>query len=119
MSKADITPELVAGLIAAQFPQWADLPIRPVEVDGHDNTTFHLGDTMSVRLPSSASYAAQVEKEQRWLPTLAGQLPLPIPEPLAQGEPTPEYGLPWSVYRWLDGRPATRKRVPNLEDSRQ
>ena len=116
MSKADITPELVAGLIAAQFPQWADLPIRPVEVDGHDNTTFHLGDTMSVRLPSSASYAAQVEKEQRWLPTLAGQLPLPIPLPLAQGEPTAEYRLPWSVYRWLDGQPATRKRVANLED---
>ncbi|MEY2424312.1 MAG: hypothetical protein QOI95_4379 [Acidimicrobiaceae bacterium] len=43
MQKADITE---------QFPQWADLPIRPVALDGWDNTTFRLGEDMSVRLPS-------------------------------------------------------------------
>ena len=115
MSKADITTELVSGLVRSQFPQWADLPIRPVTIDGHDNSTFHLGSTMSVRLPSSASYAAQVGKEQRWLPMLAGRLPLPIPEPLAQGEPTPEYRQAWSVYRWLDGETVSLDRVADLE----
>ena len=51
--KADITAELVTGLIEDQFPQWADLAVRPVEADGIDNTTFRLGPTMSVRLPSA------------------------------------------------------------------
>ncbi len=61
MNRADITPALVTQLIAGQFPQWADLPITPVEVNGWDNTTFRLGDQMSVRLPSADSYVAQVD----------------------------------------------------------
>jgi hypothetical protein len=72
-----ITAALVTRLLAEQFPQWADLPVTPVELDGWDNRTFRLGDRMSVRLPSGEGYAAQVDKEQRWLPVLAPQLPLP------------------------------------------
>ena len=98
--------DLVRKLIAAQFPQWASLPLRSVPVDGWDHRSFRLGDTMVVRLPSAAAYAAQVAKEQRWLPTLAPLLPLAIPEPLALGAPGEGYPFPWSVYRWLDGETA-------------
>jgi hypothetical protein len=38
--KADITADLVEDLVAAQFPEWPSLPVRPVEIDGWDNTTF-------------------------------------------------------------------------------
>src|SRR4051794_27969904 len=85
--RLDLDASLVGRLIAGQFPRWADLPIWPVELAGWDNRTFHLGSRMSVRLPSAARYAAQVEKEQRWLPALAPRLPLPIPLPLAMGGP--------------------------------
>ena len=98
-------------LIAAQFPQWANLPVRPVELDGWDNATFRLGEDMSVRLPSAERYAAQVEKEHRWLPKLAPLLPLPIPTPLAKGAPTDDYPFPWSVYRWIAGENATIERI--------
>jgi aminoglycoside phosphotransferase (APT) family kinase protein len=101
---------LVARLIAAQFPQWAGLAVTPVEAGGWDNRTFHLGDAMSVRLPSAAAYAAQVEKEQRWLPKLAPHLPLPIPAPLAMGRPSEEFPWHWSVYRWLEGESAKSAR---------
>jgi aminoglycoside phosphotransferase (APT) family kinase protein len=74
-----IAAGLVARLIAEQFPQWAHLPVRPVDLQGVDNRTFHLGDDLSVRLPSAAGYREQVAKEQRWLPRLAPHLPLPIP----------------------------------------
>ncbi|MGH9689267.1 MAG: aminoglycoside phosphotransferase family protein [Candidatus Acidiferrales bacterium] len=102
---------LVHRLIDAQFPEWADLPVIPVEPHGRDNHTFRLGDRMSVRLPSAEAYVAQVEKEHRWLPLLQPGLPLPIPEPLARGAPGPGYPWPWSVYRWLDGRPAADERI--------
>ena len=97
-------------LISAQFPRWAGLPVRPVELDGWDNTTFRLGEDMSVRLPSAERYAAQVEKEHRWLPRLAPGLPLPIPIPLAKGKPD-GYPFPWSVYRWIEGEIATIERI--------
>ena len=106
-----IDVSLVRRLVRAQFPRWADLPVNPVEFGGWDNRTFHLGERMTVRLPSAESYVAQVEKEQRWLPELAPHLPLPIPVPLAKGVPAEGYPFPWSVYRWLEGETATVGRI--------
>ncbi|HEY1643312.1 MAG TPA: aminoglycoside phosphotransferase family protein [Streptosporangiaceae bacterium] len=111
MRKADITAGLVARLIASQFPQWASLPVRPVDADGWDNATFRLGEQLSVRLPSAAEYADAIGKEHRWLPVLARHLPLPIPEPVALGEPGCGFPRRWSVYRWLDGDPVTETTV--------
>ena len=112
--KADITADLVTRLIAEQFPQWAGLPIQKVALDGVDNTTFRLGDSMSVRLPSAAWYAEQPGKEHRWLPWLAPLLPLPIPRPLAQGVPGCGFPWPWSVYQWIDGEPASADNIASL-----
>jgi aminoglycoside phosphotransferase (APT) family kinase protein len=105
---------LVRRLVAAQFPRWADLPVKPIDLDGWDNTTFRLGEDMGVRLPSAARYAPQVEKEHRWLPKLAPLLLLPIPVPLAKGAPTDGYPFPWSVYRWLEGETAAVGRIDDL-----
>ncbi|WP_437303080.1 aminoglycoside phosphotransferase family protein [Sorangium sp. So ce388] len=105
---------LVSRLVAAQFPQWADLPIRPVAWDGWDNRTFHLGERMKVRLPSAEGYVAQVEKEHRWLPRLAPLLPLVVPTPLALGRPGFGYPWPWSVYGWIEGETASVERIADL-----
>jgi aminoglycoside phosphotransferase (APT) family kinase protein len=112
--KVNIDVSLVSRLVSTQFPQWADLPIKPVEFDGWDNTTFRLGEDMSVRLPSAERYILQVDKEHRWLPKLASHLPLPIPAPLAKGKPGEGYPFPWSVYRWIEGEPATIERIEDL-----
>ena len=113
-TKVNINASLVGRLVSAQFPQWADLPIKPVEFDGWDNRTFRLGEDMTVRLPSAEAYTAQVEKEHRWLPRLAPLLPLPIPVPLAMGVPADGYPWHWSVYRWLEGEHATIERIADL-----
>jgi aminoglycoside phosphotransferase (APT) family kinase protein len=105
--RIEVTTDQVRRLIAAQFPQWSALPVSPVANGGWDNRTFHLGDHMSVRLPSAAEYARAVDKEHRWLPALSPHLPLPVPTPLAKGRPGAGYPFAWSVYRWLDGAPAT------------
>jgi len=106
-----VDADLVRRLVAAQFPQWAGLPVRPVVPGGHDNRTFRLGDELSVRFPSGEAYALQVGKEHRWLPVLAPRLPLAIPEPVARGVPGEGYPFEWSVYRWLDGSPATAATI--------
>ncbi len=111
MERGDIDASLVVRLLEAQFPEWAGLPIAPVELAGWDNVTFRLGQDMSVRLPSGDPYSSQVAKEHRWLPVLAGHLPVTIPQPLAEGAPGCGYPWPWSVYRWLPGACATVDRV--------
>ena len=113
---ADDTPpdlELARRLVADQFPQWAELPVREVELSGWDNRTYRLGDELSIRLPRSEFYREQVDKEQHWLPILAPQLPLRIPQPVAQGQPGLGYRHEWSVYRWIQGSPA---RLDVIED---
>ena len=74
VQKSDITVDLARRLVRDQFPEWAGLLVTPVEHDGWDNTSFRLGDTLVVRLPSADGYVAQIDKEQRWLPVLAASL---------------------------------------------
>ena len=106
-----VDAEQVRRLVGQQFPQWASLPVQPVANGGWDNWTFHLGAGMLVRLPSASEYALAVDKEHRWLPVLAPQLPLPVPVPLGRGEPGAGYPYSWSVYPWLDGEPASAGRI--------
>lgn len=114
MDGPTIDTALVRRLVATQFPEWSALPIAPVEFGGWDNRTFHLGNEMTVRLPSAVHYADQVAKEQRWLPILAPQLPLPIPVPLAMGHPDEIYPWPWSIYAWREGQTALAERIDDL-----
>ncbi|MFG1909770.1 aminoglycoside phosphotransferase family protein [Kribbella sp. NPDC048928] len=109
--RIEVEAEQVRRLVEQQFPQWSGLPVRSVANGGWDNRTFHLGDDLLVRMPSASEYAQAVEKEHRWLPVLAPQLPLPIPVPLAMGRPSEDYPHPWSVYGWLDGVTATPEGI--------
>ena len=112
--QVEIDVPLVTRLIAEQFPQWADLPIIPVEQQGWDNRSFRIGERLLARLPSASRYAPQVEKEQRWLPRIAPRLTVAVPEPVAQGSPSSEYPWLWSIHRWLDGEPATKAKLVDM-----
>lgn len=111
--EVDIDADLVTHLLAAQFPRWADLPVRVVAESGTDNVTFRVGEDVAVRLPRTPQTQGQVEKDLKWLPHLAPKLPLPIPAPLAIGEPSDEFPFTWGVYRWLPGTPF---RLQDLTD---
>jgi len=107
----DINVNLVQNLIKEQFPELSNLEIKQVKNDGHDNRTFHLGENMSVRLPSRDWYVPQVEKEHKWLPFLSKHLSLPISIPLAQGKPNKDYPYPWSIYKWLEGETVNNENI--------
>jgi aminoglycoside phosphotransferase (APT) family kinase protein len=49
--------------------------------------------------------AQDVASEQEWLPRVAPGLPVAVPEVVGAGEPAEGYPWPWSVYRWLPGKP--------------
>jgi aminoglycoside phosphotransferase (APT) family kinase protein len=112
--KICIDTPLVRSLIAAQFPEWAALPVDPVIPGGWDNRTFRLGADMLIRMPSARRYTPQVAREHRWLPRLAPHLPLPIPTPLARGKPGPGYPWPWSVYDWIEGTPVSTATISDM-----
>ena len=105
---------LVQRLIASQHPQWAGLPIERVASDGTTNAIYRLGPAAAGRLPLVRYGEAAIDVEGRWLPQIAPQLPLAVPEQLATGEPDAGYPFRWSVHRWIDGEPVSRARVGGL-----
>jgi aminoglycoside phosphotransferase (APT) family kinase protein len=113
----DIDASLVGRLVAKQFPQWADLPIRKVRSAGTDNAMYRLGDDMAVRLPRLSRAARTVDTEQRWLPRLSPLLPLAVPVPLGKGVPDDGFPFPWSVCRWLDGENLVDEPGVDLRDA--
>ena len=98
--------ELVRRLLRGRFPQWAELPIEPVDSYGTDHDIYRVGADVSVRLPRIGWATAQAALEARWLPRLAPQLPLAVPVQLARAEPADGYPYEWSVYEWLPGENA-------------
>jgi aminoglycoside phosphotransferase (APT) family kinase protein len=113
--EVEIDVPLVQRLLAGQFPEWADRPIRPVLPRGTDNALFRIGDDMVARLPRLERTAWTLEKERHWLPLLAPLLPVAVPIPLAEGHPTEEYPFPWSVYAWLEGENPPVESIANTE----
>jgi aminoglycoside phosphotransferase (APT) family kinase protein len=102
---ARIDDALVRALLEEQHADLADLPLIDAG-EGWDNRTFRLGADLAVRLPRRAVSAPLVEHEQRWLPLLAPNLPLPVPTPIRTGRAGCGFPWPWSVTRWIAGETA-------------
>lgn len=111
----NIDVEIVEKLIQEQFPKWSSLFISPVKRSGHDNRTFHLADSMLIRMPSGPDYVAQIEKENKWLPILAKNISLPITKPIALGMPNRDYPYPWAINEYIPGETACNTNVRSLE----
>jgi len=101
-AEVHIDQALVRALIQAQHPEFATLEISPIDT-GWDNAIFRLGTEFAVRLPRRAAAAELIRHEQRWLPHLATQVPIPIPSPLRIGQPGWGYPWFWSVVPWIEG----------------
>lgn len=111
--EVEIDEVLVRRMVAAQMPQFADMPLAVVEPWGTDNAIWRLGDDLVVRLPRIGWAQEQVLREATWLPVLAPHLPMEVPQPVAIGEPALGYPYKWAVHRWIPGRGAALGHVIN------
>jgi aminoglycoside phosphotransferase (APT) family kinase protein len=112
-AEVDVSLELVRRLLAGQHPDLAGLDLA-VLANGWDNLVCALGAEFLVRLPRRAQAAELVAHEQRWLPLLAGGLPLPIPAPVRVGHPADGFPWHWSVVPYFPGRVAALTQPDDL-----
>ena len=106
----EVSADQVHALVASQFPQWRELPVRGVTSAGTVNAIFRIGEQLAARFPLEPMEA---DAADRWLRAeadaareLIGRSRFASPEPVAIGEPGDGYPLPWSVQTWLTGRVA-------------
>ncbi|GAA4849277.1 aminoglycoside phosphotransferase family protein [Luteimicrobium xylanilyticum] len=102
--EVEVRDDVVRALVDDHDPAWRDLPLRRVPSTGTDNIVYRLGDDLGVRVRRIDGAAAQVEREVRWLPSLAPHLPCALATPVAVGSPGHGYPYPWLVFCWLPGR---------------
>src|SRR5689334_7928925 len=114
-----IDEPLVRRLLADQFPAWADRPLSRILPSGTVNAIFRLGDELAVRLPRRHGRAEVGGKELEWLPRLAPVLPLEIPIPVAQGQPSADYPWYWDVLTWVDGETTPVEDLDGVEAARE
>lgn len=108
--------DLVKQLLADQFPAYADRDVFPVPSAGTDNALFRLGDDLAVRMPRIGWATDSITREFRWMPVLAPQLSLPVPEPVVMGEPGRGYPCSWTICQWLPGTNPPVGATPNQTD---
>jgi aminoglycoside phosphotransferase (APT) family kinase protein len=103
----------VRRLVAAQFPEWADLAVHPVGSAGTVNALFRIGEHLVARFPLVGEDADEVRgslaEEAERSAELARSTSVPTPVPVALGEPGEDYRLPWSVQTWVPGTDATMR----------
>src|SRR3546814_17830778 len=86
---ADVVPDpqAVTRLLREHVPHLADMHVRASSASGSSHWVFRLGDTLAIRLPRSDDYVADLGTEVRWLPRLAPNLPVAVPDFLALSLP--------------------------------
>ncbi|MFF4880615.1 aminoglycoside phosphotransferase family protein [Micromonospora sp. NPDC000668] len=116
--QVDVTADVVAALVAEQFPEWRALPVRPLPTTGTVNALFRLGAEIVLRFPlqptAEPELRAELRREQEYARLLGPHLPIAVPEPLGLGEPGEGYLGPWTAYRWIPGEPTQPSRVDDL-----
>jgi aminoglycoside phosphotransferase (APT) family kinase protein len=106
-----VTVDVVRELIGEQFPEWRGLSVKPVTSSGTVNTLFRIGDHLAARFPlqrrDPVATRRWLESEARAARELFGRTRFATPEPIALGDPSAGYPLPWSVQTWVPGTVAT------------
>jgi aminoglycoside phosphotransferase (APT) family kinase protein len=114
----ELGEELVRRLLAEQFPEWAELPVRRIEPSGTVNAIFRVGDGVSVRLPRRQGPTEPGSRELDWLPRLAPLLPVQVPVPVAQGRPGSGYPWFWEIHTWVEGETVPVAAIDAIQAAR-
>ena len=104
-AEREVTPELALALVREQFPELAAGRAEPFG-SGWDNTAFLVDGDAVFRFPRKQSTVELLERESRFLPHLAGRLPLAVPHPRWIGRPTERFPWPFAGYPRLAGTTA-------------
>jgi aminoglycoside phosphotransferase (APT) family kinase protein len=117
-NELEIDEPLVRRLLAEQFAEWGQLPLRRIQPSGTDHAIYRLGDELSVRLPRVDGPSEPGSKEFVWLPKLAPLLPVDVPVPVAQGRPGAGYPFFWEIHTWVHGETAPIETIDAIQLAR-
>lgn len=96
--------ETARVLVSEQFPELAPVRVRLLG-HGFDNTAYLVNEVAVFRFPRRSVAVACLEAENRSLPRIGPELPVPVPFPEWIGRPDPRFPWPFAGYRRIPGTP--------------
>ncbi len=110
-NQVPVDSQVVARLIADQFPDWAALDVSQIHSSATVNAIFRIGPDLVARFPlpwtDPSGRLKDLEAEFESAEELATISTVATPQPVAIGCPGEDYPLPWSVHTWVTGHDAT------------
>ncbi|MCX6498119.1 MAG: aminoglycoside phosphotransferase family protein [Arthrobacter sp.] len=114
-SQLSLDPSEAVRLVRGLFPSVAESEVTAVESAGTVNYLYRVGTGCSARFPLQGGDASEVRAvllaEHAAMREFAAVSTVPSPLPVAIGEPSEKYPLPWSVQTWVEGEIATPASV--------
>jgi aminoglycoside phosphotransferase (APT) family kinase protein len=107
--------ELITGLLPGTDPS----SIRLLPSSATTSTVVRIGEDLAARFPlqpadpDAARRALAAEHEA--MAEFAAVCPLPAPEPVALGEPSAGFPMPWSVQTWVAGEVADPRVIAGAD----
>lgn len=102
-------------LVQGLFPSVSEPEVTAVESAGTVNYLYRMGTGCAAKFPMQDGDADEVRAvllaEHAAMREFAAVSTVPSPLPVAIGEPSGEYPLPWSVQTWIEGEIATPTSV--------
>ncbi|MHA7200327.1 aminoglycoside phosphotransferase family protein [Arthrobacter alkaliphilus] len=102
-------------LVQELFPSVSEKEVTAVASAGTVNYLYRIGTACAARFPMQGGDADEVRAllhaEQLAMREFAAVSTVPSPLPVAIGEPSAGYPLPWSVQTWIEGKIATPDSV--------
>lgn len=115
----NVTPALVAALVADQFPQLAGMSVEPLPGPGTVNAIFRIGGNLAARFPLEEGDVAAARNrlgaEATASAEFAAVVPLAAPRPVGIGRAGLGYPMPWSVQTWVPGQTAQARATEDRD----
>ena len=116
LAEFPVSLELAGKLIMLQFPEIELKEIKQLG-EGFDNTVIQINGEFVFRFPRRPIAVTLIQVENQLLPSIAGTLPLDIPEPVYFGKPSTIYPYPFTGYKMVKGHLPVEGSLANKVES--
>jgi aminoglycoside phosphotransferase (APT) family kinase protein len=116
LAEYPVSLDLAGKLIRLQFPEIELKEIKQLG-EGFDNTVIQINGQFVFRFPRRPIAVTLIQVENQLLPSIAGTLPLDIPEPIFFGKPSTIYPYPFTGYKIVKGHLPVEGSVANKIES--
>lgn len=98
-----LTEEKVKMILQHAWLEYQDEPVVKCKKQGHDNTTFLIGEKYVARFPNKKRYSEIIPLVRNTINKIRPFISIKIPEVIFIGSPSDLFPFDWMISSWIEG----------------